>query len=110
PITVDADGLVDIKFRSLKMLIKGIPIQTSALQTADALGLHSHLRGRSLQNGSSDLVITGADGATIVTAKSAQMVGAGYRFGASVLRNNEVGWVATRPFASGVPQALFTLS
>lgn len=110
PIRTDKDGLVDFRFRSLEVMVRGVPIQATPTQTRDALGLHSSLRGSSLQTGSVDLVITGADGTTVFTAKSARMVSAGYRFGATVLRNNEVGWVATRPFAAGVPGALFSLS
>ena len=83
--------------------------QTDKLQAA-LDRLNTAVRGASLQAGSADLAITGADGTTIITLKSAQMVGAGYRFGLSVLRNGEVGWVATRPFVAGVPQALFSIA
>jgi hypothetical protein len=79
------------------------------LTTADILTAFADAnRGASVHQG--DLVITGADSSTIITLKNAGLVQAGFRFGASVLRDNELGFVSARTFTSGAPGAIATFA
>ncbi len=110
PQPLDSYGRLTWSFVSLDVMARCIPANVSQANIHTALGPHTNLRGSSLQNSSADLIITGADATTIVTLKSAQLKSAGFRFGSLVLRQGELGWVATRPFAAGVPGALFTLA
>lgn len=119
PIIVDDAGTVDMRFRSLSVMARCVPIgptvtQTMAMLAAQGAGA---ARGRSFtvddnvnNIGGQDLVITGADASTIVTIKNAGLVTSGFRFGASVLQQGEIGFVAGRPFSSGAPAAIFTLA
>jgi hypothetical protein len=110
PQPLDSFGRLTWSFVSLDVMARCIPANVSQANIFNALGLHTNLRGSSLQNNSADLAITGADATTIITLNSAQLKTAGFRFGALVLRQGELGWVATRPFAAGVPGPLFSLA
>ncbi len=114
---VDTVGTIDVTFESIDVMAKCIPVGPTA---SNVLAAHtfqqagSH-RGYSLANptgsaASADLVITGADGATIITLKQANVKGAGFEFGNTKLRNSEIGFVATRPFAAGAETAIFSLA
>lgn len=110
PQPLDSFGRLTWSFVSLGVMARCIPANVSQANIHTALGPHTNLRGSSLANASADLAITGADTTTIITLKNAQLKTAGFRFGSLVLRQGELGWVATRPFAAGVPGALFTLA
>ena len=117
PRSVDALGIVDYRFQSLGVMARCVPIGPTPAQILTQLKIQGTgaVRGRSLAyntlpSTADDLVITGADGSTIITLKQAGLKTAGFRFGATVLRENEIGFVAAKPFASGVPGALFTLA
>ena len=110
PLSVDDEGRLTFMFVSLDVMASCIPVNVSAANIFAGLGPHTHLRGTSLQATGADLVITGADASTIVTLKSANLKRAGFRFGSRVLRQGELGWVATRPITAGVPGAIFTLA
>jgi hypothetical protein len=110
PITTDGDGIVDMTFASLAVTAKCRPIGITETQLITALGLQGggNARGRSLQTGSSDLVISNT-GVT-VTVKSAQLKSGPMAFGSGTPRIGELTWVATRKFAAGVASPLFTVA
>lgn len=119
-IETDTAGTLDVRFQGIEIMAKCVPVgPTSAnvLQAANIQGLsgtNGMNRGYSLNNDGSggvvaDLVITGADGVTAVTVKAANIKGAGYEFGATKLREGEIGFVATRTFSAGAQQAIFSL-
>lgn len=108
---VDSLGTIDYKFKSLNVMAKCVPIQSTADQIIAAMKIQGTgaVRGRSAASGAAALTITGADGVAYVTIPLASLKTAGFRFGSTVLRNNEIGFVAARPFAAGVQSALFSL-
>lgn len=110
PLSVDKDGRLTWMFVSLAVMASCIPVNVSQADIFTGIGLHTHVRGTSLQATGADLTITGADAATTIVLKSANLKRAGYRFGSRVLRQGELGWVATRPFTAGTPGAIFSLA
>lgn len=117
-IEVDSSGKIDIAFRTLEAMAKCTPVGagiTSANVLAASKIQGGAARGYSLQSDGAggvtpDLVITGADGTTVVTLAAAQIKTYGYQFGATKLRAGEIGFVATRKFTAGAQAALFTLA
>ena len=104
PVRTDDGGILDYRYRTLQVVARCIP--TNPLPSELIAGLTVQgagaIRGRSLGVlASEDLVITGADGTIPVTLKDAGMRTAGFRFGVSVLRTGETGFVASRPFTTG---------
>jgi hypothetical protein len=110
-ITTDGGGAVDAKIGNVSVMAKCKPIGPTSQQIVDALKYQGAgaSRGRSIA-GAADLVITGEDTTTIITINKPGLKQAGFRFGSTVLRQGEIGFVATRSFAAGVPGALFTLA
>lgn len=115
-IEVDSTGKIDIAFRTLEVMAKCTPVGPTAANILAAAGIQGGLpRGYSLNNDGSggvtpDLVITGADGATVVTLSAANVKTAGFAFGATKLRAGEIGFVATRKYSAGAQQPLFVLA
>lgn len=111
-IKVDEVGTCKASLTGVSVLASCTPIAMDSANLLAALDFQeaSSARGKSGNALSEDLVITGADTTTIVTVKSAKLVRAGYRFGSRVLRDGQLGWVATRDFSAGVPAALCTLA
>jgi len=111
---VDEVGTCKASLLSVGVLARCMPINISAADILAALDYQetspASRRGKSGNALGKDLVITGADASTVVTLKAAKLVRAGYRFGARVLRDGELGFVATRSFASGVAGAMATLA
>ena len=110
---LDEVGTCKASLVSVEVLARCMPIGISAANVLAALDVSEagSARGKSGNVLAADIVITGAGGgAPVVTLKSAKLVKAGYRFGARVLREGELGWVATRNFSSGVAGALCTLA
>jgi hypothetical protein len=102
---IDEVGTVKAVLNSVSCMAKCVPIgPTWANIVAGQLIQDSgSARGASLQGG-------GADTSTIIVVKNAALKTAGYRFGTGVLRDNEVGWVSTRSFTTGAPDAIATLA
>lgn len=111
PVATDAQGVIDMSFVSLDVVARCVPIDPTPAELLTELLVQGAgaARGRAL-NSTDDLVITGADASTIITLKNCALRTAGFRFGGSVLREGEIAFVTSRPFASGVPGALFTLA
>lgn len=113
---VDTVGKILVTFEGIDVMAKCIPVGPTSTQIIAATRMQASgtTRGYSLANptGSSaspDLVITGADGATVITLKQANIKSEGFEFGNTKLRNGEIGFVATRPFASGAEAAIFSI-
>lgn len=111
-IKVDEIGTCKAALTNVSVLARCTPIGMTLASVLAALDFQetSSARGKSGNALASDLVITGADAATVVTLKSAKLVRAGFRFGSRLLRDGEIGFVATRNFSSGVAGALCTLA
>lgn len=104
---------------TFKAILRGViasarctPTETTQAQILAALDYQESAsrRGKGGNALAADLTITGADGSAIVVLKSAKLLTAGMRFGAGIVRNGELAWVATRNFTSGVGQAIATLA
>lgn len=110
PVTTDAEGIVDMTFQSLAVTAKCRPVGVTEANVIAALKLQDtgNARGRSLQTGSNDLVISNT-GVT-VTVKSAQLKAGPLLFGSGTPRVGELTWVATRKFTAGAASPLFTVA
>lgn len=110
PVTTDADGVVDMMFSDLTVRATCKPQGVTESELIAALKVQGSgaTRGRSLQANSNDLVLTGTG--LIVTLKSAQISAGSMAFSPTSPRMQDVTWIATRPFATGVAGALFTLA
>ena len=108
-IRTDSDGIIDKRFGGLAVNARCVPLGVTDAQILTAMRMQGSgaARGGSLNTNSNDLVVSGT-GVTI-TVKNAQMKTAGYRYGATVIRNGEVAFVATRGFTAGVADPLFTV-
>lgn len=111
-IPVDGLGTVVEVIESVGVMVKCKPVGPTAAQILAALyhqGTGARL-GASRQALSASLAITGADGTTVVTVPKATLVEAGYRFGADVLRNGEIGWVGTLNVTTGTQSAIASIA
>lgn len=111
-IQIDEVGTVKAVLKSVRFMAKCRPLGVSYANITAALKSQGTggSRGRSLAATAADLAITGEDGSTIVTLKSANLYEGGFKFGATQVRDGELAWITTRPFSSGVPQAVATLA
>lgn len=109
-VSTDAGGVCDKKLTRVGVMAKCVPVGPTAAQILAAAKLTGLARGYSMnaQNAGVDLVITGT-GLT-VTVKAAGLKTSGYKFGSTILRNGEIGFVGTIGFAIGVPAALVVLA
>jgi hypothetical protein len=105
---VDGIGTVDMKFQSLAVTAKAIPVGPTAAELLTKLAPAVAL-GTSVAS-ASDLVI-GANGTgnAEVTLTNAALVDGGLAFGAQSKRLSECTWIATRTITAGVPDALFVV-
>lgn len=113
----DSGGILDIRFKSIEIMAKCVPIGPTAAQILANLRMQGtgNPRGHSLAEvspggaASPALTITGDDGTDYCVIANAALKSGGYKFGSTVLRNGEIGFVGARTFSSGAQQALFTL-
>ncbi len=110
PVTTDSDGIVDMTFKDLSVSAKCRPLGITEAQLITAMKFQgtSNTRGKSLNTGSSPLVITGTG--VVITVKGAAMKMAPMEFGAATPRVGEVEFIATRTVTSGVVASLFTVA
>lgn len=113
---VDSLGTIDYKFKSISVMAKCVPIGPTAAQLLSAAKIQGGTarRGQSFYGIGNTLYIGSSyadptSGYTLYVPK-AHLKSEGFRFGATVLRNGEVGFVAARGFSSGAQQALFTVA
>jgi len=120
-IEVDAAGKIDIAFVSLEVMAKCVPVGLTSSQILAAMKFQGLTlpagRGQSAtSNGAGgltpNLVIAGINdaGATTITINQAQLKTSTDEFSPFKLRTGEIGFVGTRPFAAGVPGALFSMT
>ena len=117
-IEVDSTGKLDIAFDSITVMAKCAPVgptsanilAAQAIQGAGVVRGYSMAEQQSPPTINSDLMITGQDGATIITLKQPALKTSGYEFGAFKLRAGEVGFIVTRPMIAGAPGELFTMT
>lgn len=110
PVMVDSEGTIDMTFGDLTVRCACRPIGITEANLIAAAGLQGtgNFRGRSLNTGAQDLVISGT-GVT-VTLKGAALRSSGMVFGSTSPRIGGVEFVATRTYSAGVAQPLFTLA
>ncbi len=111
-IKVDEVGTCKATLTNVSVMAKCTPLGMTLADVLAALDFQESgsARGKSGNLLGADLAITGADSSTVVTLKAAKLVRGGFRFGSRVLRDNELGWVATRSFSTGTAGALCTLA
>lgn len=111
-IKVDEVGTCKATLTNVSVMAKCTPLGMTLANVLAGLDFQetSSARGKSGNALAADLAITGADSSTIITLKSAKLVRSGFRFGSRMLRDGELGWVATRNFSSGTAAALCTLA
>jgi hypothetical protein len=111
-IPLDGLGTVDNRVQSVGIMVRCKPVGPTAAQILSALRLSGtgNALGSSRQANAAQLQITGADGINYLTIPKATLVEAGYRFGSDVLRNGEIGFVATLNPSTGAQTALATLA
>lgn len=127
PIKIDSDGTLTLVLTGFEVRAKCTPITTAAASEIGESELISALqmqgsgsgRGKSMYNLAStyDLTITNDASAAqtpkqklTVVLKKAAVKTAGMRFGHSVLRPGEVGWVANRTLSGSAITALYTMA
>lgn len=120
-IETDSQGKIDIAFDSISVMAKCVPIGPTSSQILAAMKFQGltlpNGRGQSLQSDGAggttpDLVISGVNdaGATAITLTAAQLKTSTDAFSPFKLRAGEIGFVATRKFSAGLPQALFSMA
>lgn len=105
PVPTDGDGYADYTFDRLIVTAKAIPLGAAESDMVALLGIQGTGAGvgRSRQSVANDLVISSAS--VTVTLNKAAPVKNGFMFGAKVLRQAPVQWMATR--TSGTPLITF---
>jgi hypothetical protein len=108
---IEDTGTMKASLTSVSVMAKCTPVGISGTTLIDAMLMQSTggARGKSALAIATDLVISGSVSGSI-TLKNAKLVSAGYRFGANVIRDGEIGFVAGRSVASGVAGAIAVLA
>ena len=108
---VAVHGLFNRHIKNVSGILRGIPLG----QTREVIQTQLKIQGPGAARGSSGaakafpLAIKGADGLTYLSAPLAQLVKSKIQNGVEQLREGEVAWEFIRPFAAGVPGALYTV-
>jgi hypothetical protein len=110
PVELDSVGQVGMTLKNVGVMARCIPVGITEANGLSALKIQGSGtgRGKSLLAGAADFVATGTG--VVVTVKKAAIKQAGHRFGSTVLRLGEYGWVAARDFPSGVAAPLFSVA
>jgi hypothetical protein len=111
PVETDSEGLVDLTCEKLVVTARLKPAGLTESQVLAALALQGTgaARGRSLNAGGQTLTIASGSSPSIVL-NGANLKSARQLFGPAALRVDELAFVATRTFASGAAQPLFTVA
>lgn len=116
PFNVDAYGVLDMTFQRMDVTARCMPIGPTEAQATSALALQDTgaIRGRSLNAGSADLVLSSlaaADtGTTFLTLNSVNLLSADINYGMNTNRHGEFVWRTSREFSSGVVAAVFAFA
>jgi len=98
-VEVDAKGIIDMRVANVGVMARCIPLggptvnQVLATNKFQASGGQ---RGLSLSDASADLTIIGQNAVVPIVLKNAVLKTQGFRFGSTVLRQGEVGFVSMR--------------
>jgi len=108
PFYANGVGTYDMRLKMSGVMAKCTPLGFTMAQILTA----QNIQGSSAAIGSTrrtanDLTITGSAGLTIVL-KHASLKTAGFRWGATTLRANEIGFVAFRTISAGTPGAIWS--
>jgi hypothetical protein len=111
---VDNAGLIDLNLRALSVTAQAVPVDT-ALTEAVVLAKLGHsgagrVRGQSLGALGDDLTITGASSGIVVELDKAALIDVQLGWGSETKRVGQCTWRATRTFASGAANALFSVN
>lgn len=110
PVKTDREGTIDMTIADVGFLAKCRPMGTTMAQVLNNMSLQgtSMARGVSTRTRSADLTLT----TTAITCvlKNAALVTAGFRWGATELRQGEIGFVTSRAYSTGAYGALMTLA
>jgi len=112
PCPVDGLGVPDYRVVEVRAMLSCIPVGPTAAQLLTNLkiqGTGARI-GRSLNADAAAFTLVGADGITYLTIPKASLKQAGFQFGKRVLRNGEIGFVATLNHTTGTQGNLFTLN
>lgn len=100
-------GFVGGRLSDVSVMASFRPYGPTSQEVLDAINWTSEL-GTDANDDAVAFTITGQDASTIFTIPKATPVSAGFEFGGIALRQGEVGVVASRAFAAGVPSPLWT--
>jgi hypothetical protein len=113
PTEVDGTGTMGMTLQNIGVMARMIPVGITEANLMTALKVQGTgaVRGRSLLAVAADFTASplGAAAGPTVVIKNAAIKQAGYRFGSTVLRIGETGFVAARAFPAGVAAPLFTV-
>lgn len=110
-IETDAEGKVDATLGNLAVMAKFKPLGVTETQVRDWLKIQDVgglKRGMSLDSVGFDLTVANSLGTVVI--KNAAIKTAGFKFGNTTLRHDELGFVAVRTFTGGKPDPLFTIA
>lgn len=110
---VDGIGIITRKIVGVRAMVSFVPIGPTVAQVLTALRVQGSGNGigTRLSANAAQFQITGADGVHYATIPAANIESGGFRFGAKVLRQNEVGFVSTSTFdGNGVLQPCCVLA
>ncbi len=111
---IDNAGLIDYCVRALAVTAQAVPIDTGLTEAVVLAKLgHSgsgRVRGQSLAALGADLVLSNADGGSVVTLDQAALIDAQLGWGGESKRIGQCTWRATRTFTAGVANALMTIT
>ena len=108
PVVTDSLGTVDMTLSGVTVRASCTPVGIAEAALLAALPALS-ARGASVL-GSDDLVISAANPGLTVTLKNAALMTGPLAWGSATLRAGQIGFVAHRAFADGVPGALYTVA
>jgi hypothetical protein len=109
PQTVDGLGTVDMKFQSLAVSAKAIPVGPTAAEVLLKLSPAVAL-GTSVATADNLFISANLAGTPEINLTNAALIEGGLAFGAQAKRLSECTWIATREITDGVPDPLFTVA
>lgn len=108
----EENGSVRATLVSVTAMARCTPLAVSAANLLAAMRAQGtgFKRGQSANLTGANLTIAGASTGPVITLNKCDVKGVGYRFGSRVLRDGEVGFVATTSFTTSASDALVTLA
>lgn len=110
-VPTDDEGVVDRTLADVGIMARFRPLGQTEQEVMDMVGfqgLTGFIRGAKLITKAFDMTFTVSAGT--LTIHNAALVGAGFRFGRTVLRNGELAFVSARSFTGGKRDPLWTFT